>query len=73
MSKAPQFYKRYILAVFRRGKSNTLPLHYILGEAKKVLKPDEMEKLNPTLDELVEQGKLEREGEFLKLIDSNIG
>jgi hypothetical protein len=73
MKKAPQFYKRYIVAVFRRGKADRLPLQYILGEAKRVLKPEEMEKLQPTLDELVAQGNLEREGEFLILKNPDIG
>ncbi len=73
MSKAPQFYERYIVAVFKRGRSGSLPMDYILGEAKRVLKEDEMDKLQSTLNEMVTKGDLLREGDFFRLKEEHAG
>lgn len=68
MSKPTEFYTRFVEAVFRRGKADTLPYTYINREAGLVLKPDELAELHRVIDSLVEQGKITRKDDTLTLV-----
>lgn len=67
MSKSPDFYKRYITAVFHRGKSEKLPLEYIMKQARMVLKSDELQILQQEIDTMIESGAIVCEGDMLQL------
>ena len=54
MAKKPEFYERYLIAVFRRGRAKEIPMSYINKQAGSVLKKDEMEAMEDALKRLVE-------------------
>ncbi len=67
MAKSTDFYKRYVVALFHRGKADRLPLEYIEREARKVLSTEEMEALHAHMQEMITQGALTREDDFYTL------
>lgn len=70
MSKAPEFFKRYVTAVFHRGKAEKLPVSYLTQEAERVLTPDEMQQFFAEIETMVQEGKILRDGEMLQLVES---
>ena len=60
--------RRFMQAVFTRGKSEYLPLDYIQQQAAKVIDPDEMNRIKPVLDEMAAEGLVEVTEEGYKLL-----
>ena len=58
MSKAPEFYPRFIQALFHRGKAEVLPMSYLLDQAKKVLSGDELATMQRVFSEMVAEGRI---------------
>ena len=59
MAKTKAFYERYVLAVFNRGKADTLPEKYIDHQMGQVLKKDEEKaEFKNVLKEYVDKGIL---------------
>jgi len=67
MTKSPEFYPRYVKAVFHRGKAEKLPMSYIDQEAQRVLNPDEMQSFYAVLESMIQSGEVVRDGEMLHL------
>ncbi len=67
MTKDLSFYPRFVLAVFRRGKAETLPYSYLEDEARKVLKGDELEEFQAALQTMVNQGQIVQAGAHYRL------
>lgn len=61
---------RFLVALFKRGKAEYLPVSYLKVEGDKVLAPGESDKLPEILSTLVDQGICEeKSGEFKLLKD----
>ncbi len=60
--------KRFVQAVFRRGKEDYLPLHYITAQMGKVVDDEEMANLKPALDQMIADGEVEEKGDTYKLL-----
>lgn len=67
MAKSPAFYKRYVTAVFHRGRATNLPLSYIEQEARRVLDARELELFHAEIEAMIQEGELLRQGEMLRL------
>lgn len=70
MSKSPDFFQRYVTAVFHRGKAEKLPMSYLVQEAERVLNPDEMQQFLAIIETMVQEGKILRDGDMLQLVES---
>lgn len=61
---------RFLVALFRRGKAEFLPVSYLKSEGDKVLAKGETDKLPAMLGDLVIRGICaEKEGEYKLLTD----
>lgn len=70
MAGAKQLTDRFLLALFKRGKAEYLPLSYLETEGRKVLAPGEVSKLQTMLAEMAEKGIVaEKSGEYKLLTD----
>ncbi len=68
MEKGKNLTDRYLVALFKRGKADYLPVSYLKEQGDKVLLKGESDKLLPMLSEMVEKGFFEvKDGEY-KLI-----
>lgn len=67
MNKEPQFYDRYVRAVFARSKAETIPHEYIRKQAEQVMDEEELKIFEETLEKLIEQGVVERDGDMFTL------
>lgn len=68
MAKSPEFYRNYVFALFRRGKKDRLPEHYILEQSNKVLKDEERILFAKALQALVDEGRLSRNADDYELV-----
>ncbi|WP_320007059.1 hypothetical protein [Maridesulfovibrio sp.] len=70
MAGAKKLTDRFLIALFKRGKADFLPLSYLETEGKKVLAPGEADKLQAVLGEMAEKGIVsEQSGEYKLLTD----
>ncbi|OEU70412.1 MAG: hypothetical protein BA863_02850 [Desulfovibrio sp. S3730MH75] len=68
MKKGKTLTDRYLVALFKRGKADYLPISYLMEQGDKVLTRGESDKLLPMLSAMAEQGVFEeKDGEY-KLI-----
>ncbi len=72
MAKSPEFYPRFVVALYHRGKAKALPLTYLQGEAEKVLKADELELFLATLARLESEGAITRQDDKLVLDEARV-
>ncbi len=68
MAKSSDFYPRYILALFRRGRADELPVEYIRTQASQTLNDEEMRLFEQALDDAVSQGVLLATGTSYRLL-----
>lgn len=61
--------ERFLVALFRRGKSPFLPISYLKEQGDKVLSKGETDNLLTMLSELAAKGVLEVKGDQYKLIN----
>ena len=60
--------KRFLQAIYARSEAEMLPLHYFRTEAEKFCPPEEVEKLEPMLQAMVDGGEAEREDDAFQLL-----
>jgi len=70
VGKSPEFFKRYVTAVFHRGRAEKLPMSYIIQEAERVLEPAELQQFLAEIETMVQEGRILRDGEMLQLVKS---
>ncbi|CCO22775.1 hypothetical protein [Maridesulfovibrio hydrothermalis] len=68
MAGGKELTDRFLIALFKRGKAEFLPVTYLKGEGDKVLAKGQSDKLPQILSELTEKGILEEVNGEYKLI-----
>ena len=69
MDNGKEFTERFLVALFRRGKAEFLPVTYLKKEGDKVLVRGETDKLLAMLEQLTAKGVLEMKNGEYKLIN----
>ncbi|WP_419781334.1 hypothetical protein [Maridesulfovibrio sp.] len=70
MAGAKTLTDRFLIALFKRGKADYLPLAYLKTEGGKVLAPGETDKIQTMLAEMAGKGIVaEQSGEYKLLTD----
>lgn len=64
---------RFLVALFKRGKADYLPISYLQTEADKVLAKGEIVNLLPVLNEMVAKGIFEEKSGEYKLLKDPFG
>ncbi|WP_031481376.1 hypothetical protein [Maridesulfovibrio frigidus] len=68
MEKGKTLTERYLVALFKRGKADYLPVSYLKEQGDKVLIKGESDNLLPMLAAMVQQGIFEEKGGEYKLL-----
>lgn len=70
MTKTPEFFPRFIEAIFRRGKAEALPMSYIDKEVERMLPPEERDVLYAEFQKMVEAGLIAKgDNDFYTFVD----
>jgi hypothetical protein len=69
-SKEKKLTRRFLQAVYQRGRNDLLPLAYFKAEAEKFCPPEEVAKLEAILQALVDEGEAKRENDAFQLLES---
>jgi hypothetical protein len=67
MARTKMLTPKFLAALFRRGKSEYLPLGYLIEEAQKVLADGEAQKIPAMLTDLADKGLIEANNEEYKI------
>jgi len=68
MAKDEAFYQSYVKALYKRGKSDSISREYINKQAVRVMKPEELERFQALLDDLIARGVIVDDGKELRLV-----
>lgn len=68
MAATKELTREYLIATFKRGRAEYLPLDYIIKQAEIFILPEDMEKIEPMLSDMAAEGLIEIKGNTFKLL-----
>ncbi len=68
MAPTKNLTRDYLIATFKRGRAEYLPLDYIINQAEIFITPEDLDKIEPLLREMASDGLVEIKDDRFKLL-----